>query len=261
MHPGCQGHLPRRQADDFAQILRACRHSHPPPFEDSRVPRIFNYSFAVLLAAAAINGAASAHSSPTKALATPSEGICCPHRQRTGSRRGSGRRDQLQRYSLCRHRSATCAGGRRSRRHLGAVVRVRRFWPGMHAARTNAEIGRLPYAQRLAARRLGPARSPSWCGFMVALLCTDKRRFTLAAAFARLGVVFVSMNYRMGRLGFFGHPALPAEAPDEARGDYGHMDQRAALRWVQRNIAAFGGDPHAVTFSANCPAAVRSWIP
>ncbi len=68
-----------------------------------------------------------------------------------------------------------------------------------------------------------------------------------ADALARQGVVVVSMNYRMGRLGFFAHPALAAEAPDDVRGNYGYMDQRAALLWVQRNIAAFGGDPHAVT--------------
>ena len=66
-------------------------------------------------------------------------------------------------------------------------------------------------------------------------------------ALAKLGVVFVSMNYRMGRLGFFAHPALLAETPDELHGDYGHMDQRSALQWVQRNIAAFGGNPKAVT--------------
>jgi para-nitrobenzyl esterase len=66
-------------------------------------------------------------------------------------------------------------------------------------------------------------------------------------ALARQGVIVVSMNYRMGRLGFFAHPALLAETPDELHGNYGYMDQRAALQWVQRNIAAFGGDPKAVT--------------
>jgi len=68
-----------------------------------------------------------------------------------------------------------------------------------------------------------------------------------ADALAKQGVIVVSMNYRMGRLGFFAHPALAAEAPDDVRGNYGYMDQRAALQWVQRNIAAFGGDPKAVT--------------
>ena len=66
-------------------------------------------------------------------------------------------------------------------------------------------------------------------------------------AVAGQGVVAVSMNYRLGRLGYFAHPALAAEAPDDVRGNYGFMDQRAALQWVQRNIAAFGGDPQQVT--------------
>lgn len=64
---------------------------------------------------------------------------------------------------------------------------------------------------------------------------------------ARQGVVAVSMNYRVGRFGFFAHPALAAEAPDELHINYGLMDQQAALQWVQRNIAAFGGDPSNVT--------------
>ena len=64
---------------------------------------------------------------------------------------------------------------------------------------------------------------------------------------ARQGVVVVSVNYRMGRLGFFAHPALLAESPTELHGNYGYLDQRAALQWVQRNIRKFGGDPKAVT--------------
>jgi len=66
-------------------------------------------------------------------------------------------------------------------------------------------------------------------------------------AIAAQGVVAVSMNYRMGRFGFFAHPALAAEAPNDVRGNYGYMDQLAALEWVKRNIAAFGGDPAQVT--------------
>ncbi|HSO53437.1 MAG TPA: carboxylesterase family protein [Actinomycetes bacterium] len=61
------------------------------------------------------------------------------------------------------------------------------------------------------------------------------------------GMVVVSFNYRENRLGFFAHPALAAEAPDDPRGNYAFMDQIAALQWVQRNIAAFGGDPGTVT--------------
>ena len=65
--------------------------------------------------------------------------------------------------------------------------------------------------------------------------------------FARRGVVLVSFNYRVGRFGFFGHPALTKESPSGPLGNYGYMDQLAALRWVQTNIAAFGGDPANVT--------------
>lgn len=68
------------------------------------------------------------------------------------------------------------------------------------------------------------------------------------AGFARRGVVLVSLNYRLGRFGFFAHPALRAEAGmRDMLGNYGYMDQLAALCWVQRNVAAFGGDPKNVT--------------
>jgi para-nitrobenzyl esterase len=65
--------------------------------------------------------------------------------------------------------------------------------------------------------------------------------------FARQDVILVSFNYRLGRFGFFGFPALTQEFPDELKGNYGYMDQIAALQWVQRNISAFGGDPRNVT--------------
>jgi para-nitrobenzyl esterase len=68
-----------------------------------------------------------------------------------------------------------------------------------------------------------------------------------ADALAAQGVIVVSMNYRMGRFGFFAHPALAEEEPDDPTGNYGYMDQLAALQWVHRNIAAFGGDPQKVT--------------
>ena len=67
-------------------------------------------------------------------------------------------------------------------------------------------------------------------------------------AFARDGVVLVSVNYRLGPLGFFAHPALTkAAAGHEPLANYGLMDQIAALQWVQRNIKRFGGDPANVT--------------
>jgi para-nitrobenzyl esterase len=64
---------------------------------------------------------------------------------------------------------------------------------------------------------------------------------------AQKGVVVVSMNYRLGILGFFSHPELTKESPHKASGNYGLLDQNAALKWVQQNIAAFGGDPKNVT--------------
>lgn len=64
---------------------------------------------------------------------------------------------------------------------------------------------------------------------------------------ATKGVILVSLNYRLGRLGHFAFPALSREHPEEPKGSYAFMDQIAALRWIQKNIAAFGGDPENVT--------------
>lgn len=65
--------------------------------------------------------------------------------------------------------------------------------------------------------------------------------------FAEKGIVFVSANYRLGRFGFFAFPELTKEDADGMVGNYGFMDQIAALKWVQRNISAFGGNPSNVT--------------
>ena len=66
---------------------------------------------------------------------------------------------------------------------------------------------------------------------------------------AKRGIVVVTISHRLGIFGFFSHPQLAAESPQHASGNYGLMDQMAALQWVQANIAAFGGDPKRVTIA------------
>ncbi len=66
---------------------------------------------------------------------------------------------------------------------------------------------------------------------------------------AKKGVVYVSLNYRVGVFGFMAHPELSEESGHNASGNYGFLDQIAALKWVQQNIAAFGGDPNNVTIA------------
>ena len=66
-------------------------------------------------------------------------------------------------------------------------------------------------------------------------------------ALAKQGVVVVTINYRLGPFGFFAHPLLSQESEHGVSGNYGLLDQIAALQWVQRNIAHFGGDPNCVT--------------
>ena len=69
----------------------------------------------------------------------------------------------------------------------------------------------------------------------------------LGETLARQGLVVVSINYRLGIFGFLAHPALSAESPQHVSGNYGQLDQLAALEWVNGNIEHFGGDPHRVT--------------
>jgi para-nitrobenzyl esterase len=73
---------------------------------------------------------------------------------------------------------------------------------------------------------------------------------------ARKGVIIVTLNYRLGPFGFLAHPELTKESGHKASGNYGMMDFIAALRWVQKNIAAFGGDPSNVTIMGESAGAI-----
>jgi para-nitrobenzyl esterase len=70
------------------------------------------------------------------------------------------------------------------------------------------------------------------------------------------GVIVVTIAYRLGPLGFLAHPDLTRESPHHSSGNYGLMDQIAALEWIQRNIAAFGGDPKNVTIAGQSSGAI-----
>ena len=73
---------------------------------------------------------------------------------------------------------------------------------------------------------------------------------------AHKGVIVVTIAYRLGPLGFLAHPELTRESPHHSSGNYGLMDQVAALKWIQRNIAAFGGDPKNVTIAGQSSGAI-----
>jgi para-nitrobenzyl esterase len=70
------------------------------------------------------------------------------------------------------------------------------------------------------------------------------------------GVLLVTLNYRLGTMGFFNHPELTASSPHHSSGNYGALDQLAALAWVKRNIAQFGGDPDNVTLFGESAGAI-----
>ena len=79
-------------------------------------------------------------------------------------------------------------------------------------------------------------------------------------AFAKRGCVFVDFNYRVGPMGFFAHPELSAESPNGVSGNYGILDQIAALRWVRENIEAFGGDPENITIFGQSAGAMSCMV-
>ncbi len=83
----------------------------------------------------------------------------------------------------------------------------------------------------------------------------------LAAPLPNHGVVVVTIQHRLGPIGYLAHPALTAESPYHTSGNYGQLDLIAALQWVQKNIAAFGGDPHKVTFFGQSGGGAKtSWL-
>ena len=89
-------------------------------------------------------------------------------------------------------------------------------------------------------------------------LVSGSSRFGMydGSSMARKGIVFVSINYRLGPLGYLAHPELSAESPAGISGNYGLQDQIAALRWIRDNIAAFGGDPDNVTIAGESAGAL-----
>lgn len=121
-----------------------------------------------------------------------------------------------------------------------------------HCAQPGAAVGGLPSTSEdcLYLNVFTPSHPVASAPVMVWIhggaLVTGASDLYPASHLARDGAVVVTINYRLGALGFLAHPAL-TDSPNGASGDYGLMDQQAALRWVQRNIGRFGGDAHDVT--------------
>jgi len=102
------------------------------------------------------------------------------------------------------------------------------------------------------------ARAPVFVWIYGGALTTGASRLSMydGAALARQGLIVVSINYRVGALGYLAHPELSAESDEHVSGNYGLLDQIAALRWINRNIAAFGGDPSQVTIAGESAGAL-----
>lgn len=83
----------------------------------------------------------------------------------------------------------------------------------------------------------------------------SERRYD-GESMATKGIITITVNYRLGVFGFMAHPELTKESPDKASGNYGLLDQTAALKWVQKNITAFGGDPKRVTIAGESAGSV-----
>ena len=208
--------------------------------------RNLKYFFAVLLAAAVVDGAASAQSTPTKA---PDKAPVV--RIDSGQVRGVAA-DGVVSFRGIPY-AAPPVGTLRWRepqpaQHWSGVRDATKFGP--ECPQTTEEVQKSEACLTLNVLR--PATSAKALPVIVWIFGGANVRgqtslYPQGDALAKQGVIFVSMNFRVGRLGYFAHPALLAETPDEVHGNYGYMDQRSALQWVARNISAFGGNPKAVT--------------
>ncbi len=131
----------------------------------------------------------------------------------------------------------------------GPTVRRPRLGPAL-------ELCRRPLRKTVSLSTCGNPRMPrpprncrSWCGSSAGASSSGAgpSPSNSGVQFAKQGVILITFNYRVGRFGFFAFPALSKEHPNEPKGNYAYLDQIAALKWTQQNIAAFGGDPNNVT--------------
>ena len=124
-------------------------------------------------------------------------------------------------------------------------------------ARSDADERGLPDAEYLDVPSTRATRRSS-SGYMAVRCVGGASREPIydGARLANQGIVVVSINYRLGVLGWLAHPELSAESPLGVSGNYGLLDQIEALRWVQHNIGAFGGDPSNVTIAGESAGAL-----
>ena len=183
----------------------------------------------------------------------------CP-RQRQGRRKAAGFRCAwiFRSCPMPRPRPARCAGvspslssrGVASTTPTGSRPSASRYCGPQHQSllRRGSDQRRLPVSQSVDSAerdgRVAPAGNPVDLWWRVVHRLRRMANYS-GEQLAEKGVVYVSVGYRVGAFGFMSHPQLTAESPFHASGNYGYLDQVAALQWIQRNIQRFGGDPAA----------------